>query len=117
MSIFTAWGSRLTLKAAPSRRAISMADRKQETMSEFSGEDARQGPKHFLPPVCIASVTTQRNFFLPIPEQHPVYAGAFAYGRTSTRSDIIEGRSGKTAGNGVPMEQWVGTISFWYSTG
>jgi hypothetical protein len=49
--------------------------------------------------------------------KNPVYAGAFAYGRTSTRSRTIEGRSGKTAGNGVPMEPWVGTISFWYSTG
>jgi hypothetical protein len=49
--------------------------------------------------------------------KNPVYAGAFAYGRISTRSRIIEGRSGKTAGNGVPMEPWVGTISFWYSTG
>jgi hypothetical protein len=49
--------------------------------------------------------------------KNPVYAGAFAYGRISTRSRIIEGPSGKTAGNGVPMEPWVGTISFWYSTG
>ena len=49
--------------------------------------------------------------------KNPVYAGAFAYGRTSTRSRIIEGRARKTAGNSVPMEQWVGTISFWYSTG
>ena len=49
--------------------------------------------------------------------KNPVYAGAFAYGRISTRSRIIEGRAGNTAGNGVPMEQWVGTISFWYSTG
>ena len=49
--------------------------------------------------------------------KNPVYAGAFAYGRTSTRSRIIEGRARKTAGDGVPMEQWVGTISFWYSTG
>ena len=49
--------------------------------------------------------------------KNPVYAGAFAYGRTSTRSRIIEGRARKTAGDSVPMEQWVGTISFWYSTG
>ena len=44
--------------------------------------------------------------------KNPVYAGAFAYGWTSTRSRVIEGRAGKTAGNGVPMEEWVGTISF-----
>lgn len=49
--------------------------------------------------------------------KNPVYASAFAYGWTSTRSRVIEGRAGKTAGNGVPMEEWVGTISFRYSTG
>ena len=49
--------------------------------------------------------------------KNPVYAGAFAYGRTSTRSRIIEGRARKAAGHCVPMEQWVGTINFWYSTG
>ena len=49
--------------------------------------------------------------------KNPVYAGAFAYGRTSTRSRVIEGRARKTAGDSVPVEQWVGTISFWYSTG
>ena len=38
--------------------------------------------------------------------KNPVYAGAFAYGRTSTRSRIIEGRARKTAGHCVPMEQW-----------
>ena len=49
--------------------------------------------------------------------KNPVYAGAFAYGLTSTRSRIIEGRAPKTAGDSVSVEQWVGTISFWYSTG
>jgi DNA invertase Pin-like site-specific DNA recombinase len=38
--------------------------------------------------------------------KNPVYAGAFAYGRTSTRSHIIEGRARKTAGHNVPMDQW-----------
>ena len=49
--------------------------------------------------------------------KNPVYAGAFAYGRISTRSRIIEGRARQTAGDSVPVEQGVGTISFWYSTG
>ena len=44
--------------------------------------------------------------------EEPVCAGAFAYGGTSTPSRIIEVRARKTAGDCVPMEQWVGTISF-----
>jgi len=38
--------------------------------------------------------------------KNPLYAGAFAYGRTTTRSRMIEGRARKTAGHAVPMEQW-----------
>jgi len=38
--------------------------------------------------------------------KNPVYAGAFAYGRTTTRSRMIEGRARKTAGHNVPMGQW-----------
>jgi len=49
--------------------------------------------------------------------KNPVYAGAFACSRTSTRSRIIEGRARKTAGRRVPLERWFGTSSFLYSTG
>jgi DNA invertase Pin-like site-specific DNA recombinase len=38
--------------------------------------------------------------------KNPVYAGAFAYGRTSSHSRIIEGRARKTSGHALPMEQW-----------
>ncbi len=38
--------------------------------------------------------------------KNPVYAGAFAYGRTTTRSRMVEGRARKTAGHAVPIEQW-----------
>ena len=37
---------------------------------------------------------------------NPIYAGAFAYGRSRTRSKMVEGRARKTAGHWVPMEQW-----------
>jgi DNA invertase Pin-like site-specific DNA recombinase len=37
---------------------------------------------------------------------NPIYAGAFAYGRTKTRSHIIEGRSRKSPGHAVPLEEW-----------
>lgn len=38
--------------------------------------------------------------------KNPVYAGAFAYGRTTTRSRLVEGHARKTAGHAVPMAQW-----------
>jgi DNA invertase Pin-like site-specific DNA recombinase len=37
---------------------------------------------------------------------NPIYAGAFAYGRTRTRSQMVDGRARKSSGHAVPMEQW-----------
>jgi len=37
---------------------------------------------------------------------NPIYAGAFAYGRSRTCSKMVDGRARKTAGHFVPMEQW-----------
>jgi hypothetical protein len=36
----------------------------------------------------------------------PVYAGAFVYGRTRTRSQMIDGRARKSSGHAVALEQW-----------
>jgi DNA invertase Pin-like site-specific DNA recombinase len=38
--------------------------------------------------------------------KNPIYAGAFAYGQTTTRSRMLGGRARKTRGHAVPMEQW-----------
>lgn len=38
--------------------------------------------------------------------KNPTYAGAFAYGRRRTRTSVVGGRSHKTAGCLVAMEQW-----------
>jgi excisionase family DNA binding protein len=38
--------------------------------------------------------------------KNPTYAGAFAYGRTRSRSRIVDGRSRKSGGHRLPMEQW-----------
>ena len=37
---------------------------------------------------------------------HPVYAGAFTYGRHATKTVIVEGRARKTSGHHVPRDQW-----------
>ena len=38
--------------------------------------------------------------------KNPVYAGAFVYGRSRTRTVIIDGRARKSEGHRVPLEQW-----------
>lgn len=38
--------------------------------------------------------------------KNPVFAGAFAYGRTCSRSRIVEGRAIKSGGHKVAMDKW-----------
>ena len=38
--------------------------------------------------------------------KNPTYAGAFAWGRTTTRSRVIDGRARKTLGHRIGMDQW-----------
>lgn len=37
---------------------------------------------------------------------NPIYAGAYAFGRRSDRTTIVEGRARKTSGHHRPMEEW-----------
>lgn len=39
--------------------------------------------------------------------QNPVYAGAYAYGRTGARTQLVEGRPHQTTGHHKPREQWM----------
>lgn len=38
--------------------------------------------------------------------QHPVYAGAYVFGRKSQRTEVIEGRARKSAAYRKPMQSW-----------
>jgi len=38
--------------------------------------------------------------------RHPVYAGAYVFGRTANRTTIINGRAKKTTGHQKPMPEW-----------
>jgi len=38
--------------------------------------------------------------------KNPTYAGAFAWGRTGIRTQAVAGRSRKTGGHKLPMDQW-----------
>jgi len=38
--------------------------------------------------------------------KNPFYAGAYAYGKSENRTQIVEGRARKSYGHGKPMEEW-----------
>jgi hypothetical protein len=38
--------------------------------------------------------------------KHPVYAGAYVFGRTTQRTRIVDGRARKTTGHSKPMAAW-----------
>jgi hypothetical protein len=38
--------------------------------------------------------------------KNPAYAGAFAHGKTETRTRVVDGRSRKTAGHALPRDRW-----------
>lgn len=38
--------------------------------------------------------------------QHPMYAGAYVFGRKGQRSQIVDGRARKTSGHAKPMSEW-----------
>ena len=38
--------------------------------------------------------------------QSPIYAGAYAFGRTGNRMKIVDGRARKTSGHHRPMQEW-----------
>ena len=38
--------------------------------------------------------------------RHPVYAGAYVFGRTMNRMTVVEGRARKTTGHSKPMSAW-----------
>ncbi|MEX3968676.1 recombinase family protein [Paraburkholderia sp. EG286B] len=38
--------------------------------------------------------------------EHPVYAGAYVFGRTTQRTAVVDGRARKTDGHSKPMKDW-----------
>lgn len=38
--------------------------------------------------------------------RNPIYAGAYAHGKTTTRVRIVDGRSVKTGGHGLSLDEW-----------
>ena len=55
--------------------------------------------------LCIVWEAPTYNRILSI-LKNPIYAGAFAYGKTCSRSQMIDGRARKTTGHELPMEKW-----------
>jgi hypothetical protein len=40
------------------------------------------------------------------PLRHPVYAGAYVLGRTTQRTQVVDGRARRTTGRSKPMTAW-----------
>ena len=38
--------------------------------------------------------------------RHPVYAGAYVFGRTTQRTHVVDGRARRTTGHSKPMTAW-----------
>jgi hypothetical protein len=38
--------------------------------------------------------------------RHPIYAGAYVFGRTTQRTRIVDGRARKSTGHSKPMAAW-----------
>lgn len=60
-------------------------------------EGTRHGTLQWLPPVYRNIIALLRN---------PFYAGAYAYGKSTHRTTVVEGRLAKTYGHDRPMEAW-----------
>lgn len=60
-------------------------------------EGKRHGTTQWLPP-------GYRNIIAVL--QNPFYAGAYAYGKSTHRTTLVEGRLNKTYGHDRPMEAW-----------
>ena len=38
--------------------------------------------------------------------KNPFYAGAYVYGKSEKRTEIVDGRARKSYGHGKPLEEW-----------
>lgn len=62
------------------------------------------GSREGAPPICWQRPRYSRIVAIL---QNPVYAGAYAYGRTGARTQLVEGRPHQTTGHHKPREQWM----------
>ncbi len=68
--------------------------------------------KILFPVSCIRDGCDSLEWRLPNYQQllrmvkNPTYAGAFAWGRSGSRSNVVDGRSRKTVGHRLEMDQW-----------
>ena len=68
--------------------------------------------KTLFPVLCLRDGCESVEWRLPSYQQllrmvkNPVYAGAYAWGRSGARLRVVDGRSRKTEGHRLPMDQW-----------
>ena len=81
----------------PSVRQVLLWFRREGMPLPRRSQDQPGGPTIWAPPTYSALHSLLSN---------PIYGGAYVFGRTQTRTKVIEGRARKTVGHKKPRAQW-----------
>jgi DNA invertase Pin-like site-specific DNA recombinase len=80
-----------------SARQVLMAFRREGVLLPVKRDDRWGSPVEWKPASYHGIVAILKN---------PMYAGAYAFGKTEVRTNMIEGRARKTEGHNKPRERW-----------
>jgi len=81
----------------PSARQVLLWFRREGISLPRKSQDQPGAPTIWAPPTYSALHSLLCN---------PIYGGAYAFGRTQTRTQVIEGRARKTVGHKKPRSEW-----------
>jgi len=81
----------------PSARQVLLWLVREDISLPRKSQDQPDGPTIWAPPTYSALHSLLSN---------PIYGGAYAFGRTQTRTRVIEGRARKTVGHKKPRAEW-----------
>jgi DNA invertase Pin-like site-specific DNA recombinase len=85
----------------PSVRQVLLWFHREGISLPRKSQDQPGGPTIWARPTYSALLSLLSN---------PIYGGAYAYGRTQTRTRVIEGRARKTVGHKKPRSEWTALI-------
>jgi hypothetical protein len=80
-----------------SARQVLLWFRRERIALPRKSQDQPGGPTIWAPATYSALLSLLSN---------PIYGGAYAFGRTQTRTRVVEGRARKTVGHKKPRSQW-----------
>jgi DNA invertase Pin-like site-specific DNA recombinase len=80
-----------------SARQVLLAFRREGILLPVKQDDRSGSPVHWKPASYHGIMAMVKN---------PIYAGAYAFGKTEVRTNVIEGRARKTEGHSKPRDRW-----------